>query len=62
LSIDTNGRPERVEILKSDFGDRKFESGIIRAMQDITFPEPPVKRYVSHAFRFKNAAGDKNIR
>ncbi|MBN2160396.1 MAG: energy transducer TonB [Spirochaetes bacterium] len=54
-SVDTDGDPERVEVVTSDFNDRDFESGIVKAVQGITFPEPPVKRYVTHTFRFKDA-------
>ncbi|MBN1497520.1 MAG: energy transducer TonB [Spirochaetes bacterium] len=54
-SVDTDGEPERVEVVTSDFNDPAFESGIVKAVQGITFPEPPVKRYVTHTFRFKDA-------
>lgn len=57
-SVDTDGEPERVEVVTSDFGDRDLESGIVKAVQGITFPEPPVKRYVTHTFRFKDAEKD----
>jgi len=61
-SIDTDGRPQRVEVVTSDFGDRDFESGIVAAIQDVTFPEPSAKRYVTHTLRFKNTAEGKKIR
>lgn len=58
-SIDTDGDPERVEVVSSDFHDRDLEGGITREIGKITFPEPPVKRYITHTFRFKDVAGQK---
>jgi hypothetical protein len=58
-SIDTDGEPERVEVVSSDLHDRDLEAGIVREIGKITFPEPPVKRYVTHTFRFKDTVGAK---
>jgi hypothetical protein len=53
-SIDMDGKPERVEVVASDFSDRDLEFGIVEAIRGITFPEPPVRRHITHTFRLKD--------
>lgn len=53
--IETGGSAIRPEIVFSQFGAPEFEQCIIASIARWKFPEPIVKKYVSHTFHFRDA-------
>jgi TonB family protein len=51
--IDTNGKTVSPEIVTSDFRNPEFEHAVINAVTGWKFPEPVLKKYVTHTFKFK---------
>lgn len=54
FTIDTDGKTVEPQIVASDFNDVELSIGITSLLAKIIFPEPPVKRYTTHTFHFKD--------
>lgn len=56
-TLDEQGKPSRVNVIRSDFANPTYEAGIVQAVAKMEFPPPGVaQRYVSHTFVFKKEA------
>ena len=53
--IGTDGMAIRPQVVTSSFQNKDFENSIISEIKKITFPAPPIKRYMTHTFRFQDA-------
>ena len=52
--IDAEGKPSRVSVIRSDFENPAFESGLMHVIEQMEFPPTgQAQRYVSHTFVFK---------
>ena len=55
--IDAEGKPSRVSVIRSDFQNSQFESGLMHVIEQMSFPPAEqAQRYVSHTFVFKKEA------
>ena len=55
--VDAEGKPSRVSVISSDFQNSQFESGLMRVIEQMSFPPAgQAQRYVSHTFVFKREA------
>ena len=61
-TIDTSGRPTKVQVVMSELNDSQFHLKIVEKVRKLRFPEPPFKKYITHTFKFKDVKnkGKKN--
>ena len=52
--IRLNGSVENPEIISSNFHSKEFENCLLSKIIKWKFPEPIIKKYVSHLFRFND--------
>ena len=57
--IDTDGDVVNPEVIFSQLADKTFEKCLIENIKQWKFPEPIVKKYVSHLFRFNDVKQDE---
>jgi len=55
--ITTSGKPVSPEVVITDFANKPFEACITQKIAAWSFPEPVVKKYVEHTFKFDEKTG-----